>query len=202
MESVLAQAIDAVVTVLLFASVPVAWYLVRCHKLAGLGERLGLYAPRRWDWKSAARWVGGAGIAALAINVLLWRSGRSARGVAELDTLSGIELLVILFLYGIRTGVSEELFFRGLIARGAFNRLGFSTGNIVQALVFAFPHVIADDRLNTMDTVMRVAIAGALGWVFGYVTHKKAQGSILPVMAAHVAMNMLLSWAMIVAVPA
>lgn len=86
--------------------------------------------------------------------------------------------------------------------RGAFNRLGFSTGNIVQALVFAFRHVIADDRLNTIDTVMRVAIAGALGWVFGYVTHKKAQGSILPVMAAHVAMNMLLSWAMIVAVPA
>ncbi len=71
-------------------------------------------------------------------------------------------------LYGVvKTGFTEELLFRGLIAGSLSRRFSLLWANLGQALIFFIPHLLVLRIMPEMWGILPVIFAGALflGWV-------------------------------------
>ena len=89
-------------------------------------------------------------------------------------------------LYGVvRTGLAEELLFRGLIAGSLSRRLPEVWANVVQALIFLAPHLLVLLVMPEMWWIMPLVFAGALfaGWL------RIRSGSILGPWLIHASAN-------------
>jgi len=71
--------------------------------------------------------------------------------------------------------------------------LGFLKGNVLQAIVFALPHFVIRGSASLVDITVRIINAFLLGYTFGYIVDRKSNGSIMPVMIAHILINMVSS---------
>jgi len=93
-------------------------------------------------------------------------------------------LLIALF----KTSFSEEILFRGFIAKQLINTLGFTTGNIFQAVIFGSLH-LALFWLLTQPSFFPLTFifvfSSFAGWSIGYIKEKFANGSIVPGWFAH-----------------
>ncbi|NYF98524.1 CPBP family intramembrane glutamic endopeptidase [Janibacter cremeus] len=81
--------------------------------------------------------------------------------------------------------VSEEVFFRGLLAGVLIRRIGFLWGNLLQAVVFLLPHLpllLIDARLLPILPVQFLT-----GWLLGWLRHKT--GSFVPGALLHAVVN-------------
>ena len=170
----LANAIaSAVLNVVVLAGVPFLvyylWHRIR-HK-RGLGEvarRAGLQVgDPKYILYSAA--FAAASVAAL----LLWSpplesfTGESSpqRDFVGLG-LTGTSVAMAL-LYGVvKTGFSEELLFRGLIAGSLGRRLPLVWANVLQALLFLVPHLLVLVARPELWVILPVVFAASLflGW--------------------------------------
>lgn len=111
---------------------------------------------------------------------------------------SSFTLFLLLLFYGMKTGIAEEIFFRGFIARKLIGKLGFPKGNLIQAVIFALPHFVISGTASAIDIIVRIINAFLLGYTFGYVMHKKCDDNIIPVMVAHVLINMISSLVLLI----
>jgi membrane protease YdiL (CAAX protease family) len=76
--------------------------------------------------------------------------------------------IAMALLYGVvKTGFTEELLFRGLIAGSLSRRLSVVWANTVQALIFLLPHLLVVKIMPEMWGILPVIFASALfmGWV-------------------------------------
>ena len=91
----------------------------------------------------------------------------------------------------IRTGLSEELLFRGFVLKRVSARFGFITGNTVQAVLFGLMHGIPFGIAahNVLVTLLLTLLPGGFGWFLGWLNEKKSGGSILPSWILHGTMN-------------
>lgn len=188
------ESVSAATNILLFSFIPLVWHLIRRRTLQGFAQSLGLYRTRKdLNLFTVFLIIAPAYLATLAANIALIVLGYSGRSPADTQGLTAVTLFLSLLLYGLKTGIAEEIFFRGFLARKLIGVLGFSRGNVIQAAVFALPHVVLSGSASTADIVVRVLNAFLLGYVFGYVMDRKCDGSIVPVMIAHTAINMVSS---------
>ena len=93
----------------------------------------------------------------------------------------------------VMAGASEEILFRGLIAKRLFLNLGFFYGNILQALIFWLMHLIIL-RLITGDWVSFMQLISfftsfGMGLFFGYVNFRNNGQSIAPSWILHGSAN-------------
>ncbi len=108
-------------------------------------------------------------------------------GVGIISLLSG-------FIYCfVSAGGSEEILFRGLIAKNLLKWLGNFYGNIVQALIFWLMHLLIF-RFVTGEWFSWVQAFGfvvsfGLGLILGYVNFRKNGESIWPSWIAHGTVN-------------
>ncbi len=105
---------------------------------------------------------------------MLRSSGFSAEAVA-----------VILVIAGIKTALSEEILFRGLVAKRLINWLGFWRGNFLQALVFGSIHLAiflipGGPAFSWLLAALFLLLPGGAGWLMGYVNERTGNGSIAP----------------------
>ncbi len=89
---------------------------------------------------------------------------------------------VIAFL---KTSGSEEILFRGLIAKRLIAWLGFGVGNTLHALIFASIHLLIFVAPGgpAFDPVLAAALMGVGftgGWVMAWINERRAGGSIVP----------------------
>lgn len=89
---------------------------------------------------------------------------------------------IIAFL---KTSGSEEILFRGLIAKRLIAWLGFGAGNTLHALIFASIHLLIFVAPGgpAFDPVLAAALMGVGftgGWVMAWINEKRAGGSIAP----------------------
>ncbi|MHB1417092.1 MAG: CPBP family intramembrane glutamic endopeptidase [Chloroflexota bacterium] len=187
------ESISTAANILLFAAIPFVWHLLRNRTPKGLLQSLGIYRPRVANPKAVVLLLTVAYLLTLAANVTVIVLGYSGRSPADTQGLTPITLFLVLLLYGMKTGIAEEIFFRGFIARRLIKTLGFARGNLIQAVVFALPHFVLSGPASPVDIGVRIANAFLLGYTFGYVMDRESGGSILPVMAAHTLMNMVSS---------
>ena len=99
--------------------------------------------------------------------------------------LSGTALVMAL-LYGVvKTGFTEELLFRGLIAGSLGRRLPLLWANLLQSVIFLLPHLLILRAAPELAALLVPIFASALfsGWV------RIRSGSILGPWLAHAAAN-------------
>lgn len=182
--------------VALFSIIPLLWHLDKERTIKGFVHSLGIYRPH--STASGSIWtVTSVYILTLAVNlavILLGFSERGLRTEGNAPGVTGIAILLYIVMFGLRTGIAEEIFFRGFVAKKLISRLGFSRGNLLQALIFGLLHsFLVSGPFSTIDLAVRGLNAILLGYTFGYVMDKKSGGSIVPTMIAHTFANIISS---------
>jgi membrane protease YdiL (CAAX protease family) len=102
---------------------------------------------------------------------------------SKFSGLKFIGLPSVLVYAFLGTALSEEIFFRGFLAKRLINKLGFRTGNLIQGILFGLIHVVFMLLANISGTIILIIIGvftGLIGWFMGYINEKMANGSILP----------------------
>lgn len=183
-------AISSVLQVLLFAAVPFVFYLVGKRRVRGFLGWLGL----RRTTARAMLWATLLIVVSAPLPILLYvlpafREVSLAPGTTGGDfsqmNLSVTTVAVVLVRAFLQSGLAEEIVFRGFIAKRLIRWLGFRWGNILQALVFALPHlaifaVPGGPQASVFGVVIVLCAATAVGWIFGYLNERVGGGSIAP----------------------
>lgn len=94
----------------------------------------------------------------------------------------------------IKTGFTEELVFRGLIAKRLINWLGFHTGNAIQAVLFGAVHLLifavpGGPEPEVGLVIIMMGMPGFAGWCMGYANERFGGGSIVPGWLMHASGN-------------
>lgn len=109
---------------------------------------------------------------------------------------SGEILLVILVVALIKTSLTEEILFRGLIAKRFIRWWGLGIGNTLQAALFASVHMVifiapGGPAFNPYLAAGVLAVIGAGAWVQGWLNERRGNGSIGPGWLIHAATNLI-----------
>ena len=191
MEIVINEAVNMVVNILMFSFIPWIVYLFRNKTSKGFFKSVGLFIAACDKRKIACIYMVMYLISFGAALFIARNGGSMTISTVNLKG-NGILWNVLYFiLYGLKTGVSEEIFCRGFIGRKLFDTLGFKKGNIVQAFIFGIIHIVNVSQLGVLQTVHRILNAFVVGLVFGYVMEKEAKKSIVPGIIAHASYNAL-----------
>ncbi len=169
-------------------------YLAFGRKRKSFGQFTGLYpAPLRSVLIGALLGVAFALlIFAVPGSAEALRSPGTVTGDAVRTGVNGSVIVALIATALIKTSLTEELLFRGVIGKQLIGWLGFRIGNAIQAALFGAAHLLlllAPD-VTTGFAIGMVVFTGLMGWVNGWLNEKYGGGSILPGWAAHAAANL------------
>lgn len=185
--------ISAIVQVLLFSLIPLIWWAVTARNQEGFFSWIGLkgcaFTPKMWGWM-----IGGTVVLGVGLGLVVWLfvpTEKLASGAFY--GLGAVAIPLILIQAFIQMGLSEEIFFRGFLAKRLINKFGLTTGNTVQGIIFGLLHaaMIAALTTNPIAIVAAGIGTGIGGAIMGYVNETEGQGSILPSWLMHGTANFL-----------
>jgi len=122
--------------------------------------------------------------------------------VARLGSAPVVIAGALLYAF-IQTGLSEEILFRGVVARRLVSWLGFGMGNTAQALLFVGIHNAMLLSLTDASPWLHVHVfvmVGTLSWCAGWLMERWFNGSLVGAWMAHAGANLgtcLTVWALI-----
>lgn len=151
--SLIKEIINTITNILLFSIIPLVWYLLKERTFKGFLHSLGIYKPRKINLLDISLIVTATYLITLAVNIIVIITANSGRGSVDIQGYKAIELFLYLLLYGMKTGIAEEILFRGFIAKKVIRKIGFSKGNVFQAIVFASPHFVIIGSASTADII-------------------------------------------------
>ncbi len=101
----------------------------------------------------------------------------------------------------IQTAFTEEILFRGFAAKRLIKWLGFTTGNLLQALLFGAVHLLifAGQEFSLALAIGIVLYPAIGGWIMGYLNERIGSGSILPGWLMHGLTNLIAYSALLLA---
>ena len=103
-----------------------------------------------------------------------------------------IQTLCVILIWAIlQTSLSEEILFRGFLCKRCCNKFGEKIGNTVQAIIFGMVHTATLPDKNILAILIVVLLTGGIGYVLGWLSLKKVDGSILYGWIIHAAVNIL-----------
>ena len=180
--------------------IPVIWWAVTTKRRLEFATWIGLYVPM---WKvgpvqrvsqkqlgiALACWVA-VSLASLRIASPVWGALATSRFIG-----AGLLAVVPILLYAfIQTGLAEELFFRGFLAKRLCASFGFSRGNAIQAIVFGLLHVLLFINYLPLSSLVAITVlSGINGWVMGWLNEQAAGGSVVPSWMLHSLANLLVA---------
>lgn len=112
----------------------------------------------------------------------------SVTGILRTMGLSAASIAILLIVAIFKTALAEEILFRGFIAKQLTNKLGFKTGNLIQATIFGVVHFLlfwALTKSTLIFLLFSFFFSFAAGWTIGSINEKYANGSIIPGWIAH-----------------
>ena len=191
----LASAISALVNLFVLAGIPFLFYFL--YEKWRYKRTFAEIAQRAGFRLGEGRYIGYSLVFALAgIAVLVtWppplepflRVGSPQQAFRGLGL--GGPAIAMALLYGvIKTGFTEELLFRGLIAGSLSRRLSLVWANVLQALIFLLPHFLVLRIMPEMWRILPIIFASALfmGWV------RIKSGSIIGSWLIHASANIVI----------
>ncbi|MEM7372245.1 MAG: CPBP family intramembrane glutamic endopeptidase [Bacteroidota bacterium] len=190
----LTELISTILQILIFSLIPFVVYLIRYRKQSSFFRFIGLHSA---NTKANLYAVGvsllflGGGILAGLLDPELMETMRGPHTV--IGKLRGAgwstETMLTLFLMaGFKTSLSEEIFFRGFVAKRLMSWLGYQRGNLLQAFIFALVHVVLFVLLigsSLRFSIFIFFLSGTAGYLVGYIKEKIGNGSIIPGWIAH-----------------
>jgi uncharacterized protein len=180
--------ISAILQVLVFTAIPFFVFLIRQRRARGFFDYIGLHKPERRTMLYATLLA-----AAFILPVLLLLS--FSPGIREVVTgpntvigrlrsygFSGVAVALLCIKALVQTSLSEEILFRGFVAKRLINWLGFTPGNLLQALLFGSVHLLIflGQEFSLPIAAGIVLFSGLGGWISGYLNERVGNGSILP----------------------
>lgn len=180
--------------------IPVIWWAVTTKRRLEFATWIGLYVPM---WKVgpvqrvSQKQLGIALACWVAVSLVSLRIASSVWGALATSRFIGAGLLAVvpILLYAfIQTGLAEELFFRGFLAKRLCASFGFSRGNAIQAIVFGLLHVLLFINYLPVSSLVAITVlSGINGWIMGWLNEQAAGGSVVPSWMLHSLANLLVA---------
>ena len=193
------ELISSVLQVLVFSLIPFLVFLIQKKTVRGFFDWIGI---KKTTMKanlmavatSGVFIVSGIGLAVFSEEIKsILVDPNSVSGRIKAMGLSGESIAILLMLAWIKTSLSEEIFFRGFVAKRLISVIGYQKGNIIQALIFAIIHVLLFYLITQASVAFLVFIfflSGMAGYLIVIIKEKYGNGSIIPGWIAHGSGNM------------
>ena len=195
MEALLSSIVSAILQVVVFSLIPLIAWAVTARGREPVLSWLGLVrAPPRVLGLALVIALLNLGLGLSETLVTMLGSEGTVSGRFAGQAFGGFVVATVLVEAWFKTGLSEEIFFRGFLARRLIARFGFRAGNAVQALIFGAIHLpvvaVLPPELQTAPVFLfLVGMPTLMGWVMGWLNERQAGGSILPGWVMHGAGN-------------
>jgi uncharacterized protein len=188
------EIISTILQIVLFTLVPFIFFLLRKDKTLTFFRYIGLYKPTMKSliyviFVSLIFLIAGVGLTFIDDSIKeAVLSPNSVTGKLRLMGLNATTVTILLVIALFKTSFSEEILFRGFIAKQLINKLGFKIGNMLQAIIFGLLHLLLFLLLTNTTFIPLIFIfifSSFAGWTIGYIKEKFASGSIIPGWVAH-----------------
>lgn len=192
-QYLLSKIVQFILELFLFLLIPFIWYLTQNRKLRGFLQYIGIKKVSVKTVIPAIKITGIAYTFTLLYFVYLKISGGMEISPLQepFEISNTITFLWISVVYALNAGVCEEILFRGFIGKRCIGKWGFNRGNIVQSFIFVFPHLSTFGIQPTFEVILGIINAGVMGYAFGYIMEKKANGSIVPSIIVHIIVDLI-----------
>jgi membrane protease YdiL (CAAX protease family) len=190
--------ISAVLQVLVFTLIPFVVYLITKKTAKGFPGYIGLKKSTR---KANLLALGLVILLAAPVLILIFTSNEFKEIMTDPETVTGgikrmgigIEAIVTLLIVAVfKTSLSEEIFFRGFLAKRLVAITNFQTGNILQAIIFGVIHTVLflqiTDNVLFLVVIFLFPTIGA--YLKTYLNERLANGSIIPGWITHGTTNL------------
>lgn len=186
------QFFQAVQQLAVFSLIPFIVYLVQRKTTKGFFDYIGLKSSTRKANLIAA----GLSLFSLLGFLLLTQNPEFMKVMKNPKTVTGqlflmgftpeaVGILIVVALF--KTSFTEEVLFRGFIAKRLASVVGFRAGNIIQSLIFGIIHfaLFLGVTQNIVHLTFIFLWPTAVAYVIFYINEKMANGSIIPGWIAH-----------------
>lgn len=196
---ILSAVLSAILQLAVFSLVPFVVHLVKERKARGFFRYVGLFAPPRAAFIPALLIAVLLCSSTMLLVVSLGQEGLALAAGSVAGKLNAIESKVVyavslLFSIVVQTSLSEEIFFRGFVAKRMMARWGPVVGNLVHAALFAAIHIVIVILLVGAKQLLLAlaigALVGAGAYALAWVMDRYAEGSIVPAWFSHAIANL------------
>lgn len=190
MNQFINQLTSSIFQVILFGLIPFFWWIVsRKSNKSSLLEFLGL---KKISTEDSSRLAPSCLIALVGFIIVGYFSLKSVSDLSILanskftDITLWSTLSIILYSF-VQTALSEEIFFRGFLAKRLIHKFDYRLGNIIQAILFGLTHVLMllTQNVNLWTLIFVGIMTGVIGYTLCYIDEKLAGGSIFPSWIVH-----------------
>ena len=198
MSLFLEELTGAVFQLVLFSLIPLIWWLITARKKENFFEWIGLKKivhEKKIGNTLLITVLATVGYAVLTFLCITMVSDGITTAGSQFAG-KGIIAIPAALAYGyIRTGLSEEIVFRGFLLKRTMNKFGFGASNLLQAILFGLLHGIPFGLAthNIAVTVLLTILPGAFGWFQGWLNEKRCGGSIVSSWLLHGTMNFIVA---------
>jgi len=181
----------SIMKIFLFSLIPFIFYLFTRRTREGFLGYLGFFKPPAFGLKMGI--MSAPLLIILGFSSALWPEFReimisSGPVLGEFkNSGSGIIVVISIFLAAVfKIALAEEVLFRGFLARELINRLGFASGNAIQAFLFGISHVLwfhfSPGEMEISSLFLSAIFIGncLVGYILGYLQVLAGRGSIIP----------------------
>lgn len=194
----LTEFISALMQLVLFACIPFVVYLIRTKSVKGFSRYIGLTKSTK---KANLLALGVVVILITPMLLLMYFDPAFKAVLLDPTSVTGkiramgfsVETIgVILIAAVFKTSLTEEIFFRGFVAKRLIAISNFQLGNTIQAVIFGAIHTLffmkITDHFLFLFIIFLFPAIGA--YCKGYLNEKLANGSIIPGWIAHATGNL------------
>jgi membrane protease YdiL (CAAX protease family) len=188
--------LSSIIQLLLFSIIPFIWWSACGHKKCGFLKWVGIRKP---IIKNKLKYILTfiliiIFVLFLSIFIIPIFIDKSTMATSQFSG-KGIAVLIPALIYAfLQTAFSEELFFRGFLAKRLIHKFGFKIGNIMQGLLFGAMHgILFISKVGLFYTIIIVIFTGFLGFLMGWINEKQSEGSIISSWLLHGFFNTLAS---------
>lgn len=193
------ELIGAVLQILVFTLIPFLVYLIGKKTTKGFFDYIGL---KRSNRRANLLAVAACLLFALPTLLLVFTNAEIREIMFDPASITGkfremgfsaqaVAILLIIAL--LKTSFSEEILFRGFIAKRLIALMGFERGNLLHAAIFGAIHtaLFALNTSNIFFLLVIFVVPGVGAYVSACLNEKMAGGSIIPGWIAHGLANVL-----------
>lgn len=190
--------VGALVQLIIFSLIPLIFWLIFARKKQNFFTWIGIkkikHEGKWWVTVCAILIATGLYIGLTVLSMKFLPEGVTTAGSDFAG--KGFAAFPAVLAYGfIRTGLSEEVVFRGFLLKRFSDKFGFIAGNTIQAVLFGLMHGIPFGLAthNIPVTIVLTLLPGAFGWFQGWLNEKRCDGSIIPSWLLHGTINVIVA---------
>lgn len=192
------ELISAIFQILVFTSIPFFVYLIKTKSAKGFLNYIGLkQSTRKGNLLALLVMV----LLVAPLLILTFTNEEFRRIMTNPESVTGkikqmgigIEAIVTILVAALlKTSLSEEIFFRGFLAKRLIAVTNFQIGNIIQAVVFGIIHTLLFMSItgNALFLIVIFVFPTVGAYFKTYINEKLAGGSIIPGWIAHGTANL------------